>query len=103
MPKKSVIRKFVTRAFKQIKDRQLKNGSFGMYSSYDRYCRILLEILIRCSTNYFVTCYIAISVGICKEKGFSIPGNIFTSWLGKLEKFLENIETSAQFLDTDHK
>lgn len=35
MPKKSSIRKFITRAFKQIKDRQRKDGSFGMYSSYD--------------------------------------------------------------------
>ena len=79
LPKKRKLKNFVSRCLKQIKDRQLKDGSFGLWENSP--------------TNFFVTgtfayynsiigC-VAMAVGLCKEKGYSIPGMLVFNWMSK--------------------
>ena len=58
-----------------MKDRQCSNGGFGYFATEH--------------FSAFVTCHVANAIGLCKDKGYPIPG--FGNWLQKLEDYLTTL------------
>eukprot|EP01114_Cavostelium_apophysatum_P022326 TRINITY_DN803_c0_g1_i1.p1 TRINITY_DN803_c0_g1~~TRINITY_DN803_c0_g1_i1.p1 ORF type:complete len:3646 (-),score=1090.84 TRINITY_DN803_c0_g1_i1:14-10951(-) len=92
LPSKAKLNRWCTKALKQIKDRQSKNGSFSMWGGKGK-----MDY-----EDLYITGYVAMGIAVIKEKGFDIPGTLIFSWLEKLEKCLENVETYEGYHDKDH-
>lgn len=74
IPDKSQLRKQVATALKTLKNRQDERGGYGYYSTDP--------------ASVFVSAHVANAIGLCQEKGHSMPG--FTSgWLKKLDEYLQ--------------
>eukprot|EP01129_Flabellula_baltica_P010788 TRINITY_DN4605_c0_g1_i1.p1 TRINITY_DN4605_c0_g1~~TRINITY_DN4605_c0_g1_i1.p1 ORF type:complete len:1414 (-),score=325.84 TRINITY_DN4605_c0_g1_i1:355-4551(-) len=77
--------KVILKGMKTLKQRQSKDGSFGLYPGYN--------------TDIFVSSHVLHSCGLCKEYGYNIAEGILgiiKSWTKDLESFLKNYCKSYQ-------
>lgn len=59
LPRKGELKGMIETGLKTLKKRQQGNGGFGMWA-YDE-------------VNPFVTCHVGHALGVCKQKGYSLP------------------------------
>lgn len=108
---KKALKKLISSDMKRIKERQKKDGSFGVWTKFSDteyamgfFCVMFVECTFSVSDFFFsspfISCHVAHTAAICKAQGFNISEGILrfvSSWTKKLGKYLEKLSMDPKY------